>query len=264
VPDFIVSADLGQAGDFTAVAVLKRSLELGPEGLPARDHRRMPVYRHTVSHLARYPLGTGYPAVVASVSEMVRRPELQPKPRLVIDATGVGRAVVDLFLNQLKGGLDVHPLTITGGDAARRGGWAPGVVGYWVPKVELVGSVQAALGTGRLKVAKGLQEGDTLRRELLDFRVRVTASAHETFGARQGAHDDLVLAVAMGVWLGERREIWYRTEAETDPDRRALTRERQAEEEAEQAAMRREREKREARRPWEMLLSVDPSLWTAI
>src|SRR5208283_933986 len=34
-----------------------------------------------------------------------------------------------------------------------------------------------------------------------DFQVKITDSANETFSAREGAHDDLVLAVALPVWL---------------------------------------------------------------
>jgi hypothetical protein len=60
----------------------------------------------------------------------------------------------------------------------------------------------------------------------------------------------------MGVWLAERREVWYRTEREDDPDRMALTAERQAEEKAEREAIERrdraDREKRQAE--W---LSID-------
>jgi hypothetical protein len=109
VPDFIVSVDLGQAGDFTAVAVLKRSLQLTPDRLPARDHRRQPVYRHAVAHLERIPLGTSYRAVVASVAGLARWPELQPAPRLAIDATGVGRAVAAMFLDELHREFEAHP-----------------------------------------------------------------------------------------------------------------------------------------------------------
>ena len=43
-----------------------------------------------------------------------------------------------------------------------------------------------------------------LRAELLNFRVKITAAANETFGAwREGEHDDLVLAVALACWAGE-------------------------------------------------------------
>jgi hypothetical protein len=41
--------------------------------------------------------------------------------------------------------------------------------------------------------------------ELLAFRVKVAASANETFEAwRERDHDDLVLAVAVAAWTGER------------------------------------------------------------
>src|SRR5262249_34414416 len=103
--DFIVSADLGQSGDFTAVAVLKRSLQLHPGGIPVRNHKGTMTFKHTVTSLLRFQLGTSYLAVVEAIATMIGRPELQPTPRLVIDATGVGRAVVDMFLDKLRGAL---------------------------------------------------------------------------------------------------------------------------------------------------------------
>src|SRR5207253_3131472 len=93
----------------------------------------------------------------------------------------------------------LYPVTITGGDAPRWDGRSA-----WVPKKDLVGAVQATLQSGRLKVVPMLVLAETLRRELLDFQVKVTLAAHEQFGAwREGAHDDLVLAVALAAWLGE-------------------------------------------------------------
>jgi hypothetical protein len=44
---------------------------------------------------------------------------------------------------------------------------------------------------------------DTLVRELEDYRVKITPAADETFNAREGAHDDLSLALALAVWVGE-------------------------------------------------------------
>jgi hypothetical protein len=45
----------------------------------------------------------------------------------------------------------------------------------------------------------------TLVRELQNFQVKITAAANETFGVwRDGQHDDLVLAVALASWWGER------------------------------------------------------------
>jgi hypothetical protein len=45
-----------------------------------------------------------------------------------------------------------------------------------------------------------LPEADALVRELQDFRVEFTAAGNLTFNARQGRHDDLVLALAIAAW----------------------------------------------------------------
>jgi hypothetical protein len=59
-----------------------------------------------------------------------------------------------------------------------------------------------------LKFAQALPETAILCRELENYRMRITASLVETFNAREGAHDDLVLALAC--WHGEyrSRRLW--------------------------------------------------------
>ena len=74
-----------------------------------------------------------------------------------------------------------------------------------MPKKELVTCLQVVLQARRLQIARGLLEAATLVRELQSFQVKITASAHETFGVwRDGQHDDLVLAVALACWWAER------------------------------------------------------------
>ena len=54
-------------------------------------------------------------------------------------------------------------------------------------------------------MAPDLPETQTLVRELAEFQVKFTPAANEVFGVwREGAHDDLVLAVAVAAWAGER------------------------------------------------------------
>ncbi len=43
---------------------------------------------------------------------------------------------------------------------------------------------------------------DALADEMLDFRVRVSDAGHDSWGGRD--HDDLVLALAVACWFGER------------------------------------------------------------
>jgi hypothetical protein len=43
-----------------------------------------------------------------------------------------------------------------------------------------------------------------LIRELQNYQVKVTPAANEVFNAREGEHDDLLLALALAAWNGER------------------------------------------------------------
>jgi hypothetical protein len=193
---FFVGLDLGQAQDYTALAVLQRPLvhRSDPPSL------RRPAY--ALRHLHRFLLGTPYPEVVKAVLGLLRMPPLTGSV-LVIDQTGVGRPVVDLLADGLRDRVTCtfFPITITAGHEATLGEGG----GLRVPKKELVAAVQVLLQSRRLHVARSLADAPVLVRELENFRVKVTASAHETVEAwRERDHDDLVLAVALAAWMGER------------------------------------------------------------
>jgi hypothetical protein len=53
------------------------------------------------------------------------------------------------------------------------------------------------LHTGELKIAAALSEAGALQEELKDFQRKVSDAGRATYNARKGAHDDLVLAVAI-------------------------------------------------------------------
>ena len=183
LPPYILGLDLGQAADYTALGILER---IGPR--PATYHLR---------YIARLALGTEYPDVVAHVGDLMARPPLAGNVRLVVDATGVGRPVVDLLR---RAGLDPVAVSITGGDAVAYDG-----LGYKVPKRDLVQSLLVLYQSDRIKIAEGLPQAATLIQELLNFRVKINvATAHDSYEAwRESAHDDLVLAVAMAAWYAE-------------------------------------------------------------
>ncbi len=124
----------------------------------------------------------------------------------MVDYTGVGRPVFDLFAESrvLR---SAEGVVITSG---RDVNTIP--QGYTVPKMELVSKLQAALHSGDLKIAKGIADAPVLLRELQDFRVRYTEAGNATFNAREGAHDDLVLALAMAMFVLTQQD--YTTELE--------------------------------------------------
>jgi hypothetical protein len=175
---YIIGVDLGQTADYTAIAAVEVRL---PE-----VHLR---------HLERLPLGTPYPAVVTHVRTLLATPPLNTNTVLVLDRTGVGAAVADLFV---AGGRTPIGITLTGGDKVTREKWH-----YWVPKRDLVGVLIAMFQTGRLKIAAGLAEAETLTTELMHFRMKVDLrTAHDSYEAwREGVHDDLVLATGLACWF---------------------------------------------------------------
>jgi hypothetical protein len=189
-PLYTVGLDLGQSQDPTALAALESRHE--PAG-----------WRHAVRHLERYPLGTPYvgtpgvPGVVDLVRSLLLRPPL-PGCTLAVDRTGVGRGVVDAF-RAARLPCRLLAITITAGGTVRREGWE-----VWVPKADLVAVVQVGLQSGRLTIAPRLPLAEVLARELKAFRVKLTAAGNETFSAREREHDDVVLALAVGLWAAER------------------------------------------------------------
>jgi hypothetical protein len=150
-----------------------------------------------LKHLQRWSLGTSYPTIVCEVGELLARPPLVDNAVLLVDATGVGRPVFDL-LDQAK--LNPYAITITGGSQVNEDGTE-----IRVPKRDLAMAVQVLLQNRRLVFAGELPLLDVLKKELQAFEVKIDAkTAHDSYLSwREGAHDDLVLSVAMAVWYRE-------------------------------------------------------------
>lgn len=186
---FIIGLDLGQAQDYTAIVVVEKK-EHVYEPKPAEYHIR---------HIERPPLRTPYPDIVERVKTIFTSPQLKGKTILVVDKTGVGSPVVDMFKRASLGPLEA--ITITGGNTVNKDN-----DGYHVPKRDLVTNLQVLFQEGRIKVARELELSSILVEELLNFRVKIDVkTAHDSYEAwREGAHDDLVLATALACWYGEK------------------------------------------------------------
>jgi hypothetical protein len=196
--EYFIGLDLGQAHDYSALCILERHGSFKADKGTWLFHCR---------HLKRWPLRTPYPAIVADTASIVNDPQLQHGRNgntLAIDATGVGAPIVDLFKRE-KIAAKLKAIQITGGDSVNSDGYMTRV-----PKRDLVSTVQVALQNDKLKIAKSLPDAQTLTSELQNFQVKITDTAHDTYGAwREGTHDDLVLAVALALWTGmTQRRLW--------------------------------------------------------
>src|SRR5687768_8174940 len=114
---YVLGLDLGQAADYTALAVLeepvwvggetvwKSSADLTAEELLLVRHRggRRPSLMPWppplwLRRLKRYDLGTPYPEIVTDVIRQLGGPGAYRRDvTLVVDGTGVGAPVVDMF-----------------------------------------------------------------------------------------------------------------------------------------------------------------------
>ena len=185
---WMLSADLGQASDPTAIGLLERM----PTGDVARS-------------IERPDLGTPYPDIARRIGAIVRNPALAEGVDVLLDATGVGRPVVDLVREELRGveGARLVAIIVGSGVAATQSA----TTGYWtVPKRVLVGAMQVALQTARLRVPRALPLAETLVKEMRSFKLKVSAeTGHQSFEAwRSGDHDDLVLMAAQACWWSSR------------------------------------------------------------
>lgn len=218
VAEFRAGLDLGQVNDSSALVIIEEiehpthdpSLVhetrdgprlLLPDGrygdVPPDDE---PSY--DVRHVMRWKLGTPYPKIVDDVVTMMMAKPLLGECPLVVDATGVGRPVIDMFHEHKRWDFPLTPVVITSGQHVTHD------KGFThVPKRDLVSTVQVLLQSRRLRFpqASKLPEVATLVRELGSFQVKVTTAANDIYGAwREGAHDDLVLGLALVTWYAER------------------------------------------------------------
>jgi len=210
-PPYIVGMDVGQVQDPSAVAVL--AVHGGG--------------KYSLVHLDRLRLGMSYPVQVRTVAALLqvvdqraRREQVAtllatggrlssdplpapPRTPLVLDGTGVGRAVADQF-REAGLGPRLTTISITAGGTVTALGNSLGV-----PKRDLVATLQVAFQSKRLKIASSLRLADAFVAEMLAFRVKLSAEGRDSYGAEAGMHDDLVLAVGVALWHAE----WERTTA---------------------------------------------------
>jgi hypothetical protein len=239
---FFAGLDLGQVNDWTALCIMEepvwvpeppellpfamgRQLEetlywqgierygwVPPSTLSTRQrqffharsyggHRpdRPPLY---VRHLER-TRHRSYITIGDELKALLARPPIsEMQVALLVDHTGVGRGVVD-YLRHI--GLPICAITITGGIEVH----GSVLSDLTVPKRELIASCQIALQQGRLRIAPSLEHASTLTAELAGYQVKISQSGHDTYNAREGEHDDMVLAVSMACWYRDYISHYY-------------------------------------------------------
>lgn len=204
-------ADIGQANDPSAIAAI-----------------HCVDQKYEIRQLGRIDLLTPYPTVakiIVKAALAMRETDGQVKTRLAleaseakgivvnpepadevsvyVDATGVGAPIVDMIAEPLREA-EIHliPVVIAAGDEMKelvkekRG--HPFYRYVRVGKEYLIGRLQAMLQTQRLIGAPSTEFAEA-KQQLLAFQRKTNERMHDTYNAKSGAHDDLVIALALGV-----------------------------------------------------------------
>lgn len=216
--NIVFGLDLGLKKDYSALSIIEVQEEYAPvmqkigNYLWAEDLKKIRTDRETVynvRHVTRYPLGTLYSKIVELVEGAYYEVKAKQKidPIVVIDYTGVGTAVYEMFA---KTRMNTKGVLIHAGDQ-----WTKKANVYNVPKRDLCGIVRASMETGSLLIANFPQR-DILQDELSNFEVSINEKGHDQYGAglegwRSGNHDDMVLSIAIGLWFAAKRLKRIRT-----------------------------------------------------
>jgi hypothetical protein len=201
---FLVGLSVGQGLQPTGVAVLERLMPSGP----SRSRNYVCCY------LRRYrPPDTAYPSLVSKMKEMLRDAPLKDSDLIV--EVGPGIRAVQRLLQKHRLPARIHGVEIK---ASAEDGY---VEGLWrVTKASMIETTRQVLQEDRLvfddqmplKVIATTPSAQTIYHALATYPYNKSPLANEAFAARDGADDDLILAVALACWFGEccKREFWMR------------------------------------------------------
>jgi hypothetical protein len=219
---YSVGLDLGQANDYTAIAVLEKTIAPPETAMfsPVGEHPGNRLVEgdivYDLVYLKRPKLGTPYDTIAARVADLIC--ELEPQGAfgelgqvtLSVDGTGVGRGVVDMLDAEFKRRgttsssvpkVDFRRVSVTGSNTSLKR--PERTNGYWsVPKKDLVFPAVAAFQQGKIRIAKRLTDRDALVNELKNYKrttnIATGSMAFEPW--RESDHDDLLFALCLALW----------------------------------------------------------------
>ncbi len=193
---YIAALDLGRERDHSALAIVERRvIPLGFDPVHFCQRTETQVWLRA---LERFPLGTPYRDVVAGVSQRLRTPPFLSRTPLVVDATGVGAAVVEMLRDTA---LPLVPVILTAGEHVNYSG------GHThAPKQDVVTALAVLLEQHKFFADRALPLAPAFVREMETFQARPLPSGRVRLQARREAdHDDLVMAVALASWYAVRQ-----------------------------------------------------------
>ena len=189
---YAAGVDVGKRHDPSALAIIERRQLMGADGRFSNRpiEQGDPIFH--VVHAQRFPLNEPYPQQGLRLARLLgSRAELADCPVLV-DRTGVGDGVIDQWKRDLP---EIRAIVLTAGREVTRSGRE-----LHISKSVLIQELQAHLHYQTIKVPTDLPEAEAIAREAADFEVHYSAAGALQWNAKSGAHDDLIIAIALALY----------------------------------------------------------------
>jgi hypothetical protein len=197
-PSVFVGMDIGQARNYTALATLERRWVAATveEFIASAGKAYTGYWDYRVTKLERIELGTSYVDIAHWVKDYLDSIYYPCHKHLVMDATGVGTAVRDLF-RDMKLKANLVAVTLTASNAA---GWRPAAHGLGVStsRTEVLTKLVTTMEQRIFAIDKKCRFRDVLFQELVNMQM----SGKPAEGGSSGGQDDLAFALALAVWWG--------------------------------------------------------------
>ncbi len=189
--DSMISLSLGAVAEPSGLVVVKPwSSMYPPDGLAPEAGAGNGF---DVIWIERFPAGRPLPAIINRVSEIASDKRVSRESIILLDISSVGPAPLRAF--QSRG---MYPAAV---NLANTGAEGYTNDAQQVPLRDVIGASQVVLETARLKVAGALEEAKTLVSDLQAFDPKPIARNPDLRGGR---NTDLVLALAVALWWGDR------------------------------------------------------------
>ena len=196
----ILSQDIGKKQDATTSG----AFTITPEYFDGGDGKRRMTTFLDVGFLDKRRLS--YTELGEYTREMMQSLSFGDQSVLIIDGTGIGEAVYDIYTSL---GLEPVKVIFTSGETAsverNREQFSQkfgAVSGYKVPKVDMISAAQVIFQQGRIRFAEGIDFRDECFQQLQAFVGKVNEKTHNVKyeNLTEDIHDDFVTMIIQACW----------------------------------------------------------------
>ena len=152
----------------------------------------------------RWPLHTEYGSVSEDVYRIWRQTAVHHRVLVMVDATGIGLAVVDLVAQM---GVPVMPVHFVSTDKVLVRNNET-VIGLSVGVEAMVGRLISLYGAGRVHLSPQNQYRAELEKQMRAYGIEVDDDGKTSWGARGQEHDDFVVSVGLATLPSAEGREW--------------------------------------------------------